>query len=60
MLEGVGVGFAILNKVRKAHEKVTFKQKPEEGESMSHIHCQRGAFQAEGLKVGTMPTVFEE
>lgn len=37
-LEGMGVGFAILKWVRKAHRKVIFKQKLDKGERMSHLH----------------------
>lgn len=47
VLEGVGTGFLILNRIRKAHEEVTFQQKPEEG--LEQYTCRRGASQAEGL-----------
>jgi len=50
VLEGMGVGFAILNRVRKAHRKVTFKQKLDEGEKMSHLHVGEEHSRQRGLR----------
>lgn len=52
MLEGMGVGFAILNRVRKAHRKATFKQKLDNSEKNEPSTCWRETLQAEGLEVG--------
>lgn len=46
----MGVGFAILNRVRKAHRKVTFKQKLDEGEKMSHLHVGEEHSRQRGLR----------